>query len=131
MPLISQPLSCVQALRSLAPLCLMASSSADQPSNKKSRKTENQIERGTMACFGTRGVSNAALRAIANKLEPQNSLSRRFIIEAPRARFNEVKRDIMLPLVTGEEHRWPVADPSIFVAMSTRDSQQMEDVFAS
>ena len=36
----------------------------------------------------------------------------------------------MLPLVTGGEFSWSVADPSTLVAISIRDSPQMEEVFA-
>ena len=117
----------------------MASSSADHPSIKKSRKTENQADgrrreatdasRAVTACLRMKGISNAALRQIANKLCQEN-ITKHFIENSSRARFGELTRDIMLPMVTGGERRWPVADPSTLVAISIRDSPQMEEVFA-
>ena len=118
-------------------------SSSDQPLCKRSRKTENEAQRSrktekeadaemkqkVVGCLNMKGVSSKLLRQITNKLTEQN-LSRWFFEHATKDRFAEVRRDIVLPLAAGGEHRWAVADPNLLVALSLRTSTHMEELFA-
>ena len=89
-------------------------SSSDQPLCKRFRKTENEAQRfrktekeanaemkqKVVGCLNMRGVSTKLLQEITGKLTEQN-LSRRFLKQATKDRFAEVRRDIVLPLAAG------------------------------
>ena len=87
------------------------------------------MKQKVVGCLNMKGVSSKVLRQITNKLTEQN-LSFRFFNQAAKDRFAGVRRDIVLPLAAGGEHRWVVADPNILVPMSIRASAQMEELFA-
>ena len=81
-----------------------------------------------------KGTSQRALHQIISQLQAQDDhrIGRDVITEVGRQRFKEVARTIKLPLqIPMREHDWEVADPTLLVGMTLRESPRMTEAFAS
>ena len=98
---------------------------------KKQRAAATSAKR-LQGLMSEKGISHDHLRAIANRLlDGDSQISKNSLTTAARAAFQEVRREIALPLVEGGEHKWLVADPSLLVSATVRSSKRLEDIFVN
>ena len=85
------------------------------------------------AILGIKGGSMSNLLQVVNALQADEDeqIDHRMLRNVAREPFEEVRRDLALPLASGGEVVVPVADPSSLVAASIRGSDTMQAIFMS
>ena len=82
--------------------------------------------------IGRKGTSLASTLAILNHVAADDDkMTKDMLRDIARGPFQEVKRDLALPLAGGGEVVVPVADPSSLVAASIRAPETMQAIFAT
>ena len=84
------------------------------------------------AVLGIKGGSMSNILQVVNALADEDEQVDRLMLRSvAREPFEEVRRDLALPLASGGEVVVPVADPSSLVAASIRASDTMQAIFMS
>ena len=100
---------------------------------RKAQQKRSQVAANLDAVLGIKGGSMSNLLQVVNALQADEDeqIDPRMLRNVAREPFEEVRRDLALPLASGGEVVVPVADPSSLVAASIRASDTMQAIFMS
>ena len=100
---------------------------------RKAQQKRSQVAANLDAVLGIKGGSMSNLLQVVNALQADEDeqMDPRMLRNVAREPFEEVRRDLALPLASGGEVVVPVADPSSLVAASIRASDTMQAIFMS
>ena len=98
---------------------------------RKAQQKRSQVASNFDVVLGIKGGSMSNLLQVVNALQADEDeqMGPRMLRNVAREPFEEVRRDLALPLASGGEVVVPVADPSSLVAASIRASDTMQAIF--
>ena len=99
---------------------------------RKPQLKQAQVAAKLKGIVGIKGTSMSSLLAVVNHMaNDDDKVTKRMLQRVKRGPFDEVRRDLALPLAEGGEVVVPVADPSSLVAAPIRASETMQAIFAT